>query len=77
MARIKKLILNSFVYHVWRERNNIIFQSKYSSADQVGYAILSEVKVKMLSRSCKVGDSPQSRCFMERLQRFLTGGVLF
>ncbi|XP_026399229.1 uncharacterized protein LOC113295090 [Papaver somniferum] len=49
VSRIKKLILNCFVYHVWRDRNSRIFTSKYSSVDQAGYTILYDVRLKFFT----------------------------
>lgn len=68
IARVKKLIFNSFIYHLWRERNSRVFASKFSFADQVGFAILEDVRVRVSSIQCKAADNAFSRSFMDRLR---------
>ncbi|XP_026455168.1 uncharacterized protein LOC113356285 [Papaver somniferum] len=68
IARVKKVILNSFIHHLWRERNNRVFASKFSSTDQVGFAILEDVRIRVSSIQCKADDNPFSRSFMDKIR---------
>ncbi|XP_026459010.1 uncharacterized protein LOC113359627 [Papaver somniferum] len=68
VARIKKLILNCFMYHIWKERNTIIFTSKDNSTDQVGFAIMEEVRITVISIKTPVKDSPAARSFVDKLR---------
>ncbi|XP_026436971.1 uncharacterized protein LOC113334962 isoform X2 [Papaver somniferum] len=68
IARVKKLVFNSYIYHLLRERNSRIFAGKFSSADQVGFLILEDVRVRVSSIHCKAEESSHSRSFMDRLK---------
>ncbi|XP_026396164.1 uncharacterized protein LOC113290791 [Papaver somniferum] len=63
---IKKLVLNNFVYHIWRERNNRIFRAQNGSQDQVSLLIIKDVRFKMLATPLKENDNLNARVFMRR-----------
>ncbi|XP_026417267.1 uncharacterized protein LOC113312744 [Papaver somniferum] len=66
VTTIKKLVLNFFIYHIWKQRNNRIFRSSFNSQDQVSLLIVQEVRYKMSASFCKEEDNVQSRWFMSR-----------
>ncbi|XP_026383568.1 uncharacterized protein LOC113279071 [Papaver somniferum] len=49
MVMIKKMVLNSFVYQIWRECNNRIFRTQNGSQEQVSVLIIQEVRFKNVS----------------------------
>ncbi|XP_026451168.1 uncharacterized protein LOC113351392 [Papaver somniferum] len=66
VGMIKKLTLNSFVYHIWRERNNRVFRNQHGSQDQVSLMIIQDVRFKMLATKYKETDTSNARAFMRR-----------
>ncbi|XP_026436021.1 uncharacterized protein LOC113333864 [Papaver somniferum] len=63
---IKKMIFNSFIYNIWRERNSRIFESKYNSLESVSYQLVQEVWLKLSAHHLKDADSAANMVFMER-----------
>ncbi|XP_026431629.1 uncharacterized protein LOC113328844 [Papaver somniferum] len=66
VAVINRLVLNAFIYHIWRERNNIIFRSSFNSQDQVSLLIVQDVRFKVSAINCKEEDNSNVRWFMSR-----------
>ncbi|XP_026419465.1 uncharacterized protein LOC113315396 [Papaver somniferum] len=66
VTTIKKLVLNGFSYHIWRERNNRVFRATSNSQDQVSMLIVQHVRFKMLSSTLKEDDNPSTKWFMSR-----------
>ncbi|GJR00925.1 hypothetical protein Tco_0523909 [Tanacetum coccineum] len=50
---IAKLVLSASTYYVWKERNARLFTNKKQSAPQVIEAIVSSIRLKLLSCSFK------------------------
>lgn len=66
ISLVRRLILNSFIHHIRRERNSRIFTSKYSSIETVSYNITHEVWLKMSAQNLKTEDNAANREFIER-----------
>ncbi|XP_026450979.1 uncharacterized protein LOC113351147 [Papaver somniferum] len=63
---IKRLVLNGFIYHILRERNNRIFRSSFNSQDQVSLLIFQDVRFEMSTSICMEEDNVHLRWFMSR-----------
>lgn len=62
---IRKLIFNSYVYHIWKERNERIFTHQHSPTDQVSWLIIQDVKLKIAAYKIDVDDTSHSRYFFK------------
>lgn len=65
VTTLRKLCLNSFVYHIWKERNRRDLSNQIMSADGVNHLIINDVRLKYVSSKISEMDSPQFRRMLD------------
>ncbi|XP_026443893.1 uncharacterized protein LOC113344037 [Papaver somniferum] len=63
---IKKLALNSFIYHVWKERNKRLHSPHSSSMDAVSFSIVADVRLKVEAHGLSDADTEAVKRFLAR-----------
>ncbi|KAF6145940.1 hypothetical protein GIB67_007959, partial [Kingdonia uniflora] len=64
-ATILKLYVNCLIHHLWRERNNRVFNNLYTEAPGLLKTILSDVKLKFVFSERKMLDTVENRFYAE------------
>ncbi|KAF6158392.1 hypothetical protein GIB67_022472 [Kingdonia uniflora] len=62
---LQKLCVNCFIYHIWRERNNRVFNNVQTKAPSLLKNILSDVKLKLACSKTKLLDTAVNRFYAE------------
>lgn len=65
ISSIKKLVFTSFIYQIWRERNNRIFAATSNSSLQVSLLITQDIQLKLSAHIRFCSDIPANRYFMK------------
>ncbi|OVA00235.1 hypothetical protein BVC80_23g39 [Macleaya cordata] len=65
-AILKKLAFNSYIYHIWAERNMRCFTEKRNSTDSVLHQIIEVVRIKFLAQNIKVPDKDRNRSLFNK-----------
>ncbi|XP_026378012.1 uncharacterized protein LOC113272384 [Papaver somniferum] len=63
---IKKLAFNSFIYHIWKERNKRLFSTHSNSMDVVSFDIVADVRLKVEALGLSDVDTATVKSFLDR-----------
>ena len=64
-AIIKRIAWGATIYHLWRQRNNRVYENIFSPADAIFHLICNDVRLRISSFQ-KVADNPVNRAMCER-----------
>ncbi|XP_026419873.1 uncharacterized protein LOC113315838 [Papaver somniferum] len=64
ISTIKKLVFNGFIYQIWSERNNRIFNAKNKSAHKVSLLIIQDIQLKLSAHPRTICDTIENKTFM-------------
>ncbi|OVA06141.1 Ribonuclease H domain [Macleaya cordata] len=60
-ANIKKLVFNAYVYHIWHERNNRVFNNGCTNPKGLVWKIVRDVNLKLAAHDLKFVDTDRNR----------------